>query len=201
MADARAAGQVGCVPLLPGYLFLAAGTFQHHLMHGSLSYREAADVDQVLSNFSVCSEARDVLNSRRYQKYFDNRLGLLPDRSVITFRHIENHQRGCPEIADVTPVIPVGSNPASHVIPGPSPPSDPPPQHLLETKAENCEGVGDSRGERPCDASLAPAPRRILRRSTCCGTPTVNVLPHQCWRRGLGRMNCLRTWTSRQCPR
>ena len=38
--------------------------------------------------------------SDNYQKYFDTRLGLLPDRSVVTFRRIENHQHGCPEAVD-----------------------------------------------------------------------------------------------------
>ena len=99
-ANARAAGLIGCTPLLPGDLFLATGTFQRHLLHGSLSYTEAACVDEVLDKFNVCSEAREVLRSRKYGKYFDQRLGLLPDRSVITFRRIENHQHGCPEAVD-----------------------------------------------------------------------------------------------------
>ena len=50
-----------CVPLLPGDLFLVAGTFQHHLHHGSLSYTEAADIEQVLSKYQACNEAKAVL--------------------------------------------------------------------------------------------------------------------------------------------
>ena len=53
----RADGLWGCVPLLPGDLFLCCGTFQHHLVHGSLSYTEAANVHEVISQWSMCSEA------------------------------------------------------------------------------------------------------------------------------------------------
>ena len=83
-------------------VFLATGTFQHHLHHGSLSYTEPARVHELVSD-GMSQAGRDaisVLMSDNYQKYFDTRLGLLPDRSVITFRRIENHQHGCPEVVD-----------------------------------------------------------------------------------------------------
>lgn len=83
----RDAGLWGCVPLLPGGLFLAAGTFQHELLHGSLNYTEAGNVDEVLDKWSVCSEAQMLLKSAAYQRYFDNTMPQ-PDRSVITFRRI-----------------------------------------------------------------------------------------------------------------
>ena len=95
-ATERGDGLWGCVPLLPGDLFLAAGTFQHHLHHGSLSYTEAADIEQVLSKYQACNEAKAVLRSPEYLQYFVNSVPL-PDRSVITFRRIENHYQGCPQ--------------------------------------------------------------------------------------------------------
>ena len=97
-----------CVPLNPGDLLLAEGTFQHYLVHGSLPYTEAGNVDEVLKKFSVCEEARLVLRSRKYQDSFDvdESLGILPDRSVIILRHIENHQPVCPLGRPLTPSAP-----------------------------------------------------------------------------------------------
>ena len=105
---AREKGLFGCTPLLPGDLFLATGTFQHHLHHGSLSYTDAARVHELVSDgmFQADPDANSVLMSDNYQKYFDQRLGLLPDRSVITFRRIENHQHGCPEVVDQNEALP-----------------------------------------------------------------------------------------------
>ena len=74
---------------------LAAGTFQHHLVHGSLSYTDAANGHEVISQWSMCSEALSVLHSAAYQAYFDNSTPQ-EDRSVITFRKIANHVPGCP---------------------------------------------------------------------------------------------------------
>ena len=75
-----------CVPLLPGDVLLTAGTFQQHLYHGSLSYTDSADWRNVLSKYQACSEAREVLQSQRFLKYFDPSTPLQEDRSVITFR-------------------------------------------------------------------------------------------------------------------
>ena len=96
-ATERAAGLWGCVPLLPGDLFLATGTFQKHLVHGALSYRDAANVDGVLSKWSTCSDARRVLESAEYREYFDETVPQ-EDRSVMTFRRIVNHRHDCPEL-------------------------------------------------------------------------------------------------------
>ena len=85
--------------MLPGDLFLAAGTFQHELEHCSLNYTEAGNVDEVLGKWSVCSEAQLLLKSAAYQRYFDNTMPQ-PDRSVITFRRIEKHKAGCPEVVE-----------------------------------------------------------------------------------------------------
>ena len=94
----QTAGLWGCTPLLPGDLLLCRGTFQHHLVHGSLDYREAANVEEVVRKYSLCSEALTVLNSGAYRRYFVDSSLPQPDRSVITFRKIENHYEGCPEI-------------------------------------------------------------------------------------------------------
>ena len=114
----RDAGLWGCVPLLPGDLFLASGTFQHQLLHGSLSYTDAANVHQVISQWSMCSEALSVLHSAAYQAYFDNST---EDRSVITFRKNANHVPGCPA-GPAAPPPP----------PGPPGPAAPPPQPVPE---------------------------------------------------------------------
>ena len=89
---------------MPGDLFLATGTFQTQLHHGSLSYSEAARCREVLNGlvlnkFSVGREAQSVLMSDDSHEYFLP-LVLRPDRSVITFRRIENHHHGCPEVPD-----------------------------------------------------------------------------------------------------
>ena len=119
-ATERGEGKWGCVPLLPGDLFLAAGTFQHHVHHGSLSYTEAADIEQVLSKYQACNEARAVLFSPRYQQYFDSTM--LEDKSVLTFRRIERHRRGCPVLCPSGP-------PLEGLLPAlPLPATDPPPK-------------------------------------------------------------------------
>ena len=125
----RAEGLWGCVPLLPGDLFLASGTFQHHLLHGSLSYTDAANVHEVISQWSMCSEALSVLHSAAYQAYFDNST---EDRSVITFRKNANHVPGCPAIENHYTVMP----------PGPAAPPPPPrPQPVPEPVAPPGQGA------------------------------------------------------------
>ena len=89
-------GYWGCTPLLPGDLMLCSGRFQHELIHGSLTYHEAAHVEEVLSKYELCPNALKVLRSEAYQRYFDSSWPQL-DRSVITFRKIENHYPQCPE--------------------------------------------------------------------------------------------------------
>ena len=76
---------------------LCSGTFQHHLVHGSLNYHEAANVAEVICKYKLCLEALNVLKSEAYNCYFDSSVPQ-PDRSVITFRKIENHLAGCPEV-------------------------------------------------------------------------------------------------------
>ena len=89
--------------MLPGDLLLCRGTFQYHLVHGSLDYREAANVAEVVRQYKVCPEALQVLNSERYRRYFaDSSLSQL-NRSVITFRKIEHHYEGCAEIVAQNP--------------------------------------------------------------------------------------------------
>ena len=75
---------------------LCSGRFQHELIHGSLTYHEAANVEEVLSKYELCPNALKVLRSEAYQRYFDSSRPQL-DRSVITFRKIENHYPQCPE--------------------------------------------------------------------------------------------------------
>ena len=86
----------GCTPLLPGHLMLCSGRFQHELVHGTLTYCEAADVAEVVKTYQLCPDAHAVLASDAYRKYFDNSVPQ-PERSVITFRKIVNHDAGCPE--------------------------------------------------------------------------------------------------------
>ena len=106
----RKEGLWGCTPLMPGYLMLCSGTFQHHLYHGSLNYVEAANVEEVARDYKLCPEALKVLNSKAYLDYFNSRVPQL-DRSVITFRKIENHYAACPALVtgarglSVSPVI------------------------------------------------------------------------------------------------
>ena len=129
-ATEMAEGLWGCVPLLPGDLFLASGTFQHHLVHGSLSYTEAANVHEVISQWSMCSEALSVLHSAAYQAYFDNSTPQ-EDRSVITFRKNANHFPDCPELM-VHRLMP----------PGPAAPPPPPrPQPVPEPVAPPGQGA------------------------------------------------------------
>ena len=75
---------------------LCCGRFQHELEHGTLPYSEAADVAEVVKEYQLCPNAQEVLQSDAYQKYFDKTVPQ-PERSVITFRKIVNHDDGCPE--------------------------------------------------------------------------------------------------------
>ena len=75
---------------------LCSGRLQHELIHGSLNYHEAANVEEVLSKYELCPNALKVLRSEAYQRYFDSSWPQL-DRSVITFRKFENHYPQCPE--------------------------------------------------------------------------------------------------------
>ena len=75
---------------------LCCGRFQHELEHGTLPYSEAADVAEVVKTYQLCPNAQEVLASDAYRKYFDNSVPQ-PERSVITFRKIVNHDAGCPE--------------------------------------------------------------------------------------------------------
>ena len=75
---------------------LCSGRFQHELVHGTLTYCEAADVAEVVKTYQLCPNAQEVLASDAYRKYFDNSVPQ-PERSVITFRKIVNHDAGCPE--------------------------------------------------------------------------------------------------------
>ena len=95
--SARNAGYVGCTPLLPGDLFLATGMFQELLVHQTLPFSAAAKVGEVLNEYpAVCHESITVFKSEYYAQYFDMNRGLLPDRSVITWRRIEKHFSGLP---------------------------------------------------------------------------------------------------------
>ena len=76
---------------------LCSGRFQHELVHGTLTYSEAADVAEVKKNWTLCPEALQVLESAEYRRYFDNK-HYAWDRSVFTFRRIENHYSKCPEL-------------------------------------------------------------------------------------------------------
>ena len=145
-ATERAEGLWGCVPLLPGDLFLASGTFQHHLLHGSLSYTDAANVHEVISQWSMCSEALSVLHSAAYQAYFDNSTPQ-EDRSVITFRKIANHCPDCPELMvhglmRTTPTFRRIENHYTEMPPGPAAPPPPPrPQPVPEPVAPPGQGA------------------------------------------------------------
>ena len=77
---------------------LCCGRFQHELEHGTLTYSEAADVAEVVRKYQLCPNAKEVLASDAYRKYFDTSVPQ-PERSVITFRKIVNHDAGCPERA------------------------------------------------------------------------------------------------------
>ena len=77
---------------------LCSGRFQHELVHGTLSYFEAADVARVVKTYQLCPDAHAVLASDAYRKYFDTSVPQ-PERSVITFRKIVNHDADCPERA------------------------------------------------------------------------------------------------------
>ena len=163
--NARKAGYVGCTPLLPGDLFLATGRFQELLVHRTLPFSAAADVDEVLKMYpAVCEEGIDVFRSV-YLKYFDKKRSKLPDRSVITWRRIENHILGCQELIQRRPVdhrhrgAPEAAPP-----PGPRPPPGPPPRELLKRVQapallllkEELPPFPDSEGEVPM---LGPVPK------------------------------------------
>ena len=75
---------------------LCCGRFQHELEHGTLTYSEAADVAEVVKEYQLCPNAHAVLQLDAYRKYFD-KTRPQPERSVITFRKIVNHDAGCPE--------------------------------------------------------------------------------------------------------
>ena len=76
---------------------LCSGTFQHHLVHGTLDYLEVADVAEVEKKYTLCPEALQVLQSAEYQRHFDDD-HYVWDRSVFTFRKIEHHFSKCPEL-------------------------------------------------------------------------------------------------------
>ena len=97
-AAEQQAGLWGACPLLPGDMMLCCGRFQHELEHGTLTYSEAADVAEVVKEYQLCPNAHAVLQLDAYRKYFD-KTRPQPERSVITFRKIVNHDAGCPERA------------------------------------------------------------------------------------------------------
>ena len=76
---------------------LCSGRFQHELVHGTLTYSEAADVAEVKKKWTLCPEALQVLESAKYWRYFDN-AHYAWDRSVFTFRKIQHHHPKCPEL-------------------------------------------------------------------------------------------------------
>ena len=76
---------------------LCSGRFQHELVHGTLTYSEAADVAEGKKNWTLCPEALQVLESEEYRRYFDN-AHYAWGRSVFTFRKIEHHHPKCPEL-------------------------------------------------------------------------------------------------------
>ena len=90
---------------------LCSGRFQHELIHGSLTYHEAANVEEVLSKYELCPNALKVLRSETYHRYFDLSRPQ-PDRSVITFRNIQKQYPQCPEIV----AGPAGALPVSSVV-------------------------------------------------------------------------------------
>ena len=82
---------LGAPLLLLGDMCLATGRFQELLVHQTLPFSAAANVDQVLKTYpAVCKESIDIFRSE-YPKYFDKNRDKLPDRYVITWRRIENH--------------------------------------------------------------------------------------------------------------
>ena len=112
---------------------------------------------------AVCEEGIEVFRSV-YLKYFDKKRSKLPDRSLITWRRIENHILGCPELIQRRPVdhrhrgAPEAAPP-----PGPRPPPGPPPRELLKwvqapaplLLKEELPLFPDSEGEVPM---LGPVP-------------------------------------------
>ena len=158
----KKAGLWGCVPLFPGDLFLCCGTFQHHLLHGSLKYTEAANVDEVTVNYSMCSEATMRLYSPEYRKCFDQSR-MQPDRSVITFRRIENHYPACPE-SPSRPVAALAEHFSTLSARGSSsnasaPPATPaPPAHQVPRLVHRYESIGNSSSPSSRTALAPPAP-------------------------------------------
>ena len=75
---------------------LCSVRFHHELVHGTLTYCETADVAEVVNTYQLCPNAQEVLASDAYRSYFDKSLPQ-PNKSVITFRKIVNHDDGCPE--------------------------------------------------------------------------------------------------------
>ena len=95
-------------------------------MHRSLTYSEAADVNYVLQKHpAVCDRNKEVFRSVEYLKYFDKEGSKLPDRSVITWRRIENHLYGCPEVMQSGPAESTTPRaPEAAPLPGPPPPPE-----------------------------------------------------------------------------
>ncbi|MDA8583631.1 hypothetical protein N9L68_05340 [bacterium] len=161
-------GLWGCTPLLPGDLFLAAGTFQHHIHHGTLSFTHAANRDAVLQNWSVGPEAREVLQSEAYGQYFDSSLGRLPDRSVITLRRIENHMDECPErVANVdASYVPSMVQHFYTIAAGiPRPPPNPPPAELVRAARAAVNPRPPAAGGEGMDLPTPRGPAEAIRPS------------------------------------
>ena len=86
--------------------------------------------------------------SKDYLKYFDTRLGRLPDRSVITWRHIENHMAGCPEL--VNPQVKEEVSSPRLVPPAAAPPA-------VAVAGTAAAVPGDLRGDHQVDVIPSPS--------------------------------------------
>ena len=88
----------GCLPLFPGDLLLTTGTFHSHFKHSTLAFSKLYDSRKILEEYPgvsddiskdfsrLASELESVQSTEPSKK---------PNRTVVTFRQIENHSPQC----------------------------------------------------------------------------------------------------------
>ena len=81
----------GCLPLFPGDLLLTTGSFQSHFLHSTLPFSKLHDIGKILEQFpGVSADTRQEFSKLPATLNSGKR-----NRTVITFRQIENHGATC----------------------------------------------------------------------------------------------------------
>ena len=88
----------GCLPLFPGDLLLTTGTFHSHFVHSTLPFSKLYDIHKILEEFpGVSDEIRKDFSklASALESGKSTEPSKKPNRTVITFRQIQNHAPDC----------------------------------------------------------------------------------------------------------